>query len=453
VKRVNEPKSNEAGDDFAAEMSDMRAAGADPLRPPAPPRSPLAPALGARQRATRAGRILVVVVLALACVLATFPIVRADVRRWLLGPPAAAIIAPASDTLYLLPNAPGVAVTLDGHHLYGSHTLESAQPLRLISGRHILTWQGAPFMSQRCIISVPHVQTDTCRLTSYAGRGPHGATPVILTIHETRFTMDSQLAFQLLMALQSALDASVHDAMVRTGEVYYSAAPGFFGEMTPATQPLTARLQFDLLTQSIPPEPCEVARDVQPCRFLGQNCAMFCTLPAQDVNGPRPRDEWDVAAMVGASWAYTTADGASIFAPVRELNLGFALAFFRVRWVGGQWSAQAVFGHASGIPSADDTMCLPARGWLFQGPAHQIFQQPSRYSARYSASADPTDGCVAEIVDHQAASGAAGSASDPARFLARFGAIVAVNDAALALWPGLPLADDVERALAQRLSQ
>jgi hypothetical protein len=453
VQRVSEPKTNEAGDDFAAEVSDMRAAGADPLRPPAPPRSPLAPALGARQRATRAGRILTVVALALACVLATFPIVRADVRRWLLGPPAAPIIAPASDTLYLLPNAPGVAVTLDGHHLFGSHTLESAQPLRLISGQHTLTWQGAPFMSQRCVISVPHVQTDTCQLGEYIRQGPHGTTPVIVSTHETMYSMDTILSLQLRKALQSALDDIEHDVAVRTGEVYYSAAPGFFGQMTPATQPLTARLHFNLLTQFTPSEPCEVARDVQPCRFLGQNCAALCTLPSQDLNGPRPANEWDVAAMVGASWAYAAPDGSSVIAPVNELNLGFALAFFRVRWAGDQWSAQAVFGHASGIPSADDTMCLPARGWLFQGPAHQIFLQPSRYSARYSASADPTDGCVAEIVDHQAASGTAGSASDPARFLARFGAIVAVNDAALVLWPGLPLADDAERALAQRLSQ
>jgi hypothetical protein len=447
---VSESKTDEAGDEFAAEVSDVAASRS---ARPAPPRSPLAPALGARQRAWRAGGIVALVVLALAGVLATFPIVRAEVQRKLFGPPTGLVISPPSDTLYLLPGAPGVSVTLDGHHLYGSHTLESAQPLQLMPGRHTFTWAGAPFTRQSCVVSVPHVQSDTCRLAAFTHQGPHGSTPVILSDHETMFTMDAAVSAQLRKALQTALDITEHDAQVRTGEVYYSAMPGFFGQMTPAAQPLTARLHFTLLTQFIPPEPCEVARDVQPCRFLGQNCALLCTLPSQDVSGPRPRNEWDVAAMVSASWEYTTPDGTRLLAPVTELNLGFALGFFRVQWAGSQWTAQAVFGHGTGIPIADDTMCLPVRGWLFQGPAHQIFLQPTRYSVRYSASAEPTDGCAAEIVDHQAASAAPGSMSDPARFLARFGAIVAVNDAAQALWPGLPLADDAERALALRLLQ
>ncbi|HEV2236751.1 MAG TPA: hypothetical protein VGR57_08840, partial [Ktedonobacterales bacterium] len=417
------------------------------------PRSPLAPALGARQRATRAGRISAVVALALACVLATFPIVRADVTRWLAGPPEAPVIAPPSETVYLLPSAPGTAVTLDGHHLYGSHTAESAQPLQLMPGHHTFIWQGAPFTTQRCELSVPHLQSDTCRLAAYPGRGPHGSLLVTLATHETMDTADAITSLELRKALQAALDASARDAPLRVGEVYYSATPGFFGRMTPATEPLTARLHFDLLTQLGPPEPCAVAPDVQPCRFLGQNCSLLCTLPSQDVYGPRARNEWDVAAMVNPSWQYIAPDGTSLFAPVSEMNLGFALAFFRVQWTGSQWTAQVVFGHASGIPFADDTMCLPARGWLFQGPAHQIFLDAARYSARYSASANPTDGCLAEIVDRRAASGTPGSAGHPARFLARFGAIVAVNDAALTLWPDLPLADAAERALAERLSQ
>jgi hypothetical protein len=447
---VSEPKADETGDDFAAEMSDVAAR--RPARA-ALPRSPLAPALGPRQRAWRAGGIIALVALALASVFATFPIVRAQVQRSLFGPPTGQVIDPPSDTLYLLPGAPGVAVTLDGHHLYGSHTVESAQPLQLMPGRHTFIWEGTPFTRQSCIVSVPHVLTDTCKLGAFIHEGPRGSTPVILASHETMDTMDTALGVQLRQALQAALDAAEHGAQVRTGEIYYSANPGFFGEMTPATQPLTARLHFTLLTQFIPPEPCEVAHDVQPCRFLGQNCAEMCTLPSQDVAGPRPRNEWGVAAMVSASWEYTGPDGSRISAPVTELNLGFALGFFRVRWTGSEWTAQAVFGHASGIAIADDTMCLPARGWLFQGPAQQIFLQPTRYTGRYSASADPTDGCAAEIVDRQAPSGAPGSASDPARFLARFGAIVAVNDAAQALWPGLPLADDTERALALRLLQ
>ncbi|HEY7983806.1 MAG TPA: hypothetical protein VID73_06540 [Ktedonobacterales bacterium] len=450
---MKESRTDEAGDEFAAELGDVTTARADRADASAPPRSPLTSALGPRQRATRAGRIIAVVALALACVLATFPIVRADVRGWLAGPPRAPVIAPPSDMIYLLPSAPGIAVTLDGHHLYGSHTAESGQPLLLMPGRHVFTWQGAPFTALRCVLSMPHLQTDTCRLGAYPGRGPHGSLLVTLATYETMDTLDATTALELRKALQVALDASEQDALLPVGEVYYSAAPGVFGQMAPATQPLTARLRFDLLTQSIPPEPCEVAPDVQPCRFLGQNCALLCTLPAQDVSGPRARNEWDVAAMVSPSWQYIAPDGTSLFAPVSELNLGFALAIFRVQWTGSQWSAQAVFGHGSGISIADDTMCLPARGWLFQGPAHQILLDAARYSARFSASANPTDGCLAAIVDRRAASGAPGSAAQPARFLARFGAIVAVNDAAQALWPGLPLADAAERALAERLSQ
>jgi hypothetical protein len=450
---LNDSKADEAGEDFAAEVSDVAVPGTQRVRPVASTRSPLQPARGSGRRAWRVVVTAALVALALVGVLATYPVIRADVQRQLFGPPGPPVIEPATDVLYLLPNAPGVAVTFDGHHLSGAHTVESGQPLRLMPGRHTFTWQGTPFAPQSCVVSVPHLLSDTCRLFAYLHQGPRDTSPVILSANETMYTVNSTRSLQLRQALQAALDASEHDVSLRAGEVYYAASPGHFGQMTPATAPLTARLHFDLLTQFIPPEPCEVARDVQPCRFLGQNCAQLCTLPSQDVNGPRPRNEWDVAAMVSESWEYTAADGTRLFAPVNELNLGFALGFFRLRWSGDQWTAQAVFGHGSGVPIADDTMCLPARGWLFQGPAHEVFLQPSRYSSRYAASADPTDGCVAEIVDRQAASGAPGSAADPALFLARFGAIVAVNDAAQALWPGLPLADGAERALAERLRQ
>jgi hypothetical protein len=453
---MSERHPDDPSDDFAAEISDLRAGRAtEPQGSPSPAEPPLVPVLRPGQRVARIGRILGAVAIALLLVLSTFPSVRGGAVALFAGPTPAPTVAPSSSAFYLLPSVPGGTVTLDGQRLKATHTIESGQPLRLTPGRHTLTWRAAPFQPLNCVISLPHLSTDTCPLSTRTTPTARTWPGVILTMHQTLDALPFAQAQALRAALQNALDANEATAPVLRGEHYFSATPGVFGSSLAATEPLRATLQFALLTGDEPPEPCLVAPDVQPCRFYGQDCIQLCTLPPQDILTVRPTGEWDVAALVRASWTYTTFSGSVVANTVDELNLGFALAMFGVRWNGSQWSAQPIFGHASGIEIADDTMCLPARGWLFQGPLAFIFQPQNgaAVEARYMADGVPTDGCVAEIVDHNAVPGQAASVTNPALFLARFGVLVAANDAALALWPDLPLADATEQALAQRLAR
>ncbi|HEV7126692.1 MAG TPA: hypothetical protein VGN32_04535, partial [Ktedonobacterales bacterium] len=303
----------ESGDDFRAEVSDLHPrtnSGAA-----APSRSLLATQRTVRQHTRRVALTLAAGVLALAIVLASLPGVRQQAAALFthLGPAPTPTLATGADFFYLLPNPPGVAVSLDGRALSRLPYPGDPHPLQLSRGRHTLVWRSRPlpFAALQCVVSVPPAHGDTCAVVTsqiLAADGLVLAGTVIAT-HVSLAALAAKGA-DLTRAIQRALDATRSSALVQPGEHYYFYAPGQFAGPVLATQPLRATLTYQLVTVGGYPEPCDLDRgQTIPCRFPGQNCGQLCTVLASSVPGTDATHDWIAAALVRATWQYATLDG------------------------------------------------------------------------------------------------------------------------------------------------
>jgi hypothetical protein len=451
-------------DDLEVSVSDLRppaGTGADQTQRAAD--SSLQPRLTSQQRARRLAAALGVIAVALLLLLGSFSSVR-DAARGLIAsfvPTPTPTLGPGDDLFYFLPNVPSGTVLLDGHPLAHPPTLDTGHPLRLKRGRHQLEWRADLFEPLRCTLSVPHAEGDTCTITdrlfppiTSLSAIPQPLGAFLIQMHESLATLADTRRAALIMAAQSALDASRSTALVHPGERYFSALPGQLGQTVTATQPLQATLSFRLVVDPRQPGPCEIYdSNIQPCHFAGQACQWFCTVPEQDVLRTASPPEWLAGVIVRPSWDYVALDGTVVAHDVGELVPALAYFVLRIRWDGTQWQVTPVLGPNSGVTFADDAVCAPARGWLVQGPLSYVLDgSGSNAVTRYAAGPIPVDGCAVEITGYYQPGTRIVSTGPPALFLERFGLLLAANDAAHNLWPQIPVADADEQSLARELT-
>jgi hypothetical protein len=440
----------EAGDDLHVEVSDVRPGGAGA---PAPQfRSPLEARLGPRQRRARLAIVLACGLLALAVVLAGIPAVRSGAAGLIarLGPSPTPAVAPGEDLFYLLPNPPGVDVSLDGHVLTSPPLLGDPHPLRLARGRHMLSWRSRdlPFVSQRCTVSVPRASGDTCSLVNPNPRYPSGTFPSggasVIGVRASLATLDPAQGQKLTGAVQAALDAARSSAIVQPGERYFYYTQGQQGGPVVATQPLRATLGYQLVIDHAYPEPCILAQGVDPCRFPGQDCSYLCTVP-HPPSAVGSGGDWIAGALVSASWDYQTLDGRTVARGIGE-QFGVQLMALRIALDSAGWHVTPIFGHTPDLPVADDPVCAPARSWLAMGTwSFMLVDPPPGAQVQFASDATPADGCVAVLNQ-------APPTAPSAVFLERFGVLLTVNEVARNPTDNLPVADPAEQSLAQRLA-
>jgi len=235
----------DTSDEFDAEVSDLR--GRAGCAEVAPARSPFQPRLTPRRRLVRLAGILSAG-LALVVVLGSIPAVRnsaAGLASPFLPPPKPTLV-PGSDLFTLLPNPPGVDVSLDGHVLAQPPAPGAAHPLRLAPGRHVYAWHSHifPFPPLQCSVSVPPSPADTCPIfNADALQLPQQLPAVgqVIALHAALGALPADARDQLVTAVQAALDAGRSTALVQPGE-RYSSAP--LGSPVVATQPLRATLTY-----------------------------------------------------------------------------------------------------------------------------------------------------------------------------------------------------------------
>ncbi|HLZ24127.1 MAG TPA: hypothetical protein VKQ30_18590 [Ktedonobacterales bacterium] len=434
-----------ADDDFTAEVSDLY-----PREDAAPRTIPrgLFEQRTRRQRGVRVGLALGAGLLLLAIIMGGSPGLRERALEMIPGliTTPTATLTPGDDLFYLLPNPPGVDVTVDGQHLTSLPLPGASHPLRLARGRHTFTWRSRtlPFAPLTCLVSVPRAAADTCPIVT------HQALPATLAdmagsvigMHESLREVDTDpAAARLPIAIQEALATEQSTATVQPGERYFVAQAGQSGTPVIATQPLRATRRVSFLPDSGYPEPCTLAQPAIPCRFAGQDCSQLCTItdPFPSVAGPP--GTWLVAAMVSAEWDYQTLDGRVVALGVGEA-FGVQLAVLRITWDGAGWYVTPIVGHRLGFDVADDAVCDPARfalantsSWSFM-----MVNPPPGAQTQFVSDATPADGCVAVLTQGQ-----------PAIFLERFGVLLTVNDTAVNPSDNLPAANAAERQLAQHL--
>lgn len=427
-------------DDFHAEVGDLRAS-SRPLgdtSPTLPVPSPIDARLTPRQRLARLG------IFALAGLLAFAVVWNATValRNREANPTATSPIG--SGPVYLLPNPPGVVVSLDRHTLSMAPGRDGLRALRLSPGRHTLDWRSRifPFQPLHCTVSQPRESADTCPLVRRAALPESFGDPFgdVIGLHDSLVALSPDDASQLTAAMQQALAGIRSTADVRPDERYLAVRSDGSSAPAVAKQPLRATLNYALFPDDSYAEPCILDQPYIPCRFPGQFCSQLCTVaqpPPALTDGGRA---WLAAALVHADWSYTTLDGQVVVAGAGE-NFGVQLAALRITWDALSWHVTPVLGHTPGLDVADDLVCNSARyaiggtSWSFM-----LASPPPSAEVQLASDATPADGCVV-VLTH----------GEPAVFLQRFGVLLTVDENARNQSDNLPAADAQEQVLARQL--
>src|SRR5579872_6437733 len=283
---MSSPKQPETGDDIQIEVSDVRD-GADAASP-APSRSLFEPRYTRRQQVARlaAGLLALVVVVggitgvggrAIEQLVAPRSIPTPTLIPSLGGapnfpsisPPPASTAVPAANSFYLLPNPPGVEVSLDGHKLASPPAPGDPHPLQLADGHHVLTWTSRffPFPPLRCTISAPHASGDTCPFVNPQDLPAANADLAghVIAMHDSLGALPRGAAGQLIQAVQAELDASSSQVIIQPGERYFFYRQGENGGPIAATQPLRATLSYVYLPDAGYFEPCILTQPAIPC--------------------------------------------------------------------------------------------------------------------------------------------------------------------------------------------
>jgi hypothetical protein len=431
-------------DDFHVDVTDTRVS--PDADAPAAVRSPFDPRGTPRQRLLRVAATVLAALLVLVAIADSIPAVRERAVALIAGPTPTPVLTPVPgyDQFYLLPNPPGVDVSVDGKLLVPRFGTVPLYQVRLSPGHHTFAWRSHrfPFRPLQCRVSVPLVRGDTCPyLRSDLRLGPLGQLPgLIITMHVSLAALPADDAAQLTSAIQAALDSARSTTTLRAGEAYQSRLPN--EQAVIAQQPLRATLSFQYISQLSYPEPCILGQPAIPCRFAGQDCTQICTVVRPPASIAGSGAAWVVAVMVSGTWEYRTMDG-QLVDVAGVGSVGMELAALRVTWDGAAWHAAPILGHTPGLDVADDLVCDPARydigatsSWSFM-----LDDPPPGSQVQFASDATPADGCVAVLTYGQ----------PPAVFLERFGVLLTVNDAARNPVDNLNVADATDQQLAQQL--
>lgn len=452
---MRRPDQQEPSDDLQVEMTTLHDHGSESPSAVEQARSPFTPRRSPHAQAARLGALLVTALLAIL-LLASIPSLREGALR-LIGQPAGinapmATRTPNDDLFYLVPNPPGVAVSLDETLVESLPLPGGGHPLRLARGTHTLRWtsQYFPFHPLACRISVPRTAADTCPIVA------QGVIPTaiasepgtIIGMHASLNALDATDQQALVLAIQNALAAQRSTTTVRAGELYATYDSNHpTGQIITAHQPLRATLTFTYLSDAGYPEPCILVQPAIPCRFPGQDCTQICTATQLPPALARTAGQtWIGAMTIHASWDYAAPDGKPIALQVSEAY-GVQLMPLRIAYAGGQWQVNVITGNVAGFDLAGDAVCDPARYLLSQNSdwSFAADNPPPGAHMAYIPAPNLADGCAAVFLGHNA------PGNEPAMFLQRFGVLHTVNAEAANPDAHLPMADAYEQSLARQL--
>jgi hypothetical protein len=373
----------------------------------------------------------------LVCVglLLSLPGTQQALRLALAGPtPTPTVpLAPGQNLVNFEQTAPWGRLTLDGTPFEPQFGQTSTLP----RGRHTLTYEAAPWATLRCQLSVPAQQSDTCPVDSNMRYGDNPLARVI-DLGTTPETLPEAQRAALTSTVAGALQANVETTAVPTGDHY----PGADGRISVATMPLRASLTLMLNTDA-----------TRAASIFGPGpCVSLCGEPGGGGDGTA---EWVFWAHVVAHLRFEAADG-TIIDPGASEDVDASLP------VGATWSGTwSVTSHpypgSPGTFGDQGYLCFPT----FQRAFPDGNPLPSSSGLSETSFTGPSDveGCVEVVIPGGSNGGAfVGNANatptplpaDAAIFIARFGIVLAGNDAAHAAQPLLPIASAHERALAQQ---
>ena len=459
---MKDPQPEQSQNDLDIQITDIDETGVpvpatESSRPSLPPRSP-------SYRKWQLPLTAAFIILTILIILATTPPARNLVTNVFIGPipSPTPTLAPGIDLFYFQGSPSWGQLSIDGHSIPHLPVIQKEPPLRLSRGPHLLTWQAAPFLPQRCTLSVPPTYGDNCPLPDTINIGRNLFAWVI----KFSLALDSlpdQQRFSLISVAQVAVNAQPLTDTIRPGELY--ALPPQnpsckSGPQAPicyaiARQPLTATLNLQLDTNAAVDEPCTDALSEAGCFIQNQNCHLFCTVPSAG-------QEWEVLVPVQVTWTFATLNGHILEAEVPDSSpssfetgpQGFeSFIPLRISWDGSSWHATTnVDMHGSAYSNPACTATLLEIQSLEPPPdatGEAVYPQ-----WQYASNANLAAGCLAEGTI-QPPAGITPTPTNTPPFviycLHRFGVLLAVNSTAQRAW-GLPLANPYEQTLAHQLA-
>lgn len=411
-----------------------------------------------RQRRMQLIVTISVVILALAILFSSSPVVRD-----LIIPSPSPTLVPGVNLFYIQLQPAWGKISVDGRALARLPVIGKDAPLQLAPGRHMLQWIAPPFITQSCTVSVPPSQNDTCSYNATQALSD-GLSAWVVKFSASLAMLSGEQRASLIDVAQAALDMSDTTTTVQPGERY--SVQSRHVRYSVATTPLKAMLRFVLDTDPNSSGSCIIGgRDTgQGCFYVGQDCRLFCSDPPFPIYSGPPAtptssgSTWNVLATIYPTWNYTTLSGRKVAVAqsddVSELERDDDefLQLLSISWSGAAWHVTA---RVSDTNPFENPVCGIAQDETQSGtllsrklPANVSIQWYDVDEPLYAA------GCVALLVliqGHPKTVPPSTYTITLAYFLHRFGVLLAANPLAHRLVPSLPIADAADQQLAVQI--
>ncbi|HEX6800445.1 MAG TPA: hypothetical protein VF116_22225 [Ktedonobacterales bacterium] len=307
-------------------------------------------------------------------------------------------------------------------------------------GRHTVEYRAAPFPTLRCVVSVPAARSDTCLLAQPSPNDPvhaFGAARVLdLQARPERLPSDSLASLE--QTLLAALNANIPPAQVAVGEHYLGAD----GAVHVATQPLVASLVYAMNQDPGQALPGDTGACVALCRSYDAD------QPPSDLAGT---NSWLIAAHLVLTWRFGLANGTVVATNVPAAPVAgdaHELVVLGVRRHGATWDASFIWPTWGIVSDVASRVLAEAIAAITHG------QGLAGYNSSAYAANPASEGCLLTEARQtvETVGGDYVPVGPTAFVLYRFGVLLAANDLAHQIFPSLPLADALERALARSLA-
>ncbi len=397
-----------------------------------------------RLRRSLAGSVAVVsTLLAIVILVASIPSAGASIRQALhLPTPIPTAIPPrGSDTLLLAHTVPWGRLSVDGRSLNDLHSfidrIDGYPDVRLPAGAHTITYAADQFPTLTCTVTIPFTTARTapadahaCSVLPFPGAHPPAGAPAAHII-DLRATLD-RLSPATLALVKEEINTSLPSAqtVVQPGERYL----GPDGAVHVATAALPAQLVMRL--NSDPSIALPLGDFPTMCAMLCADLIQSATLAQSPV--------WSLFANVTPAWRFG-ATGSEIVAPFTPPTDIPADVVTQLVTVGVTYDQGRLRVEPRGAESASRLVFAAATNAVSGFGKKLTAHYPAGWSALPFIARNPADGCKIVVGTIQS-SGDSFPGGKTLNLLYQFGVLLAADQMAHDVLPGLPVASAADLA-------
>jgi hypothetical protein len=422
------------------------------------------PRLTARQRLLQLSATAAIILVVLVTLVGTYAPARSVIVGTFYHPTPT--LPPGADLFYVETNPPWGHIYMDGKLLPRLPVVGEGTPIQLDRSQHKVSWVADPFETQTCTVTVPPVIDDNSCHFNRTAATPSGAVAWVISFTPSLANLRPDRRTALIDTIQQQINQGVEPQILHPGEMY--AVDSSDQRFATAREPMQATLHFNLMTQPGAGR-CTIYgfvgfynQEGGSCSFMQQDCHLLCNI--SQFSSLPGEAAWQAMGVVRASWEYATLDGKRVLrdqpdSTARARGYGHFVPL-QITWDGKQWHVGAIL---SGIHLLsrlynlelliDDLACASMRDEIRMNDQYRsaVLENSIAIWTYYSDQGAGID-CVAQITPNNQHTDQP-KGTQPAYLLHRFGIVVAVNDAARKLWPGIPVADVYEKDVALQLLQ